>query len=114
VLAGPTATSHLAKALLHTLEDHKAQDPLLLNIGQHSSFADYLLIASGTSTRHVASLAKAVAEAFPQHLFGTEGQAAAEWVVADFGGVVVHLFVPEKRALYNLEKLWSFPFPATP
>lgn len=97
--------------LLNTLEDHKAQDPLLLNIGKQSSFADYLLIASGTSTRHVASLAKAVAEAFPGQLLSTEGQQTGEWVVADFGGVVVHLFVPEKRALYNLEKLWSFPFP---
>jgi ribosome-associated protein len=104
---------HFAKAILDILEDHKAADPLLLKLGPHSSFADFLVIASGGSTRQVASLAKAVAEAYPQALLGIEGQQAAEWVVADFGNVVVHLFLPEKRALYNLEKLWSYPFPVT-
>jgi ribosome-associated protein len=95
---------------LAVLEDHKAVNPLRLNISKSSGFADELVIATGTSTRHVASLAKAVEENFAAQVFSTEGQGASEWVVVDLGSVVVHLFTPEKRALYNLEKLWSFSF----
>jgi ribosome-associated protein len=108
--AAVTMPPTLATQILAALEDHKAIDPLRLNIAKSSSFTDDLVIATGTSRRHVASLAKAVMEAAPAELLSTEGQEASEWVVVDLGRVVVHIFTAEKRALYNLEKLWSFTF----
>ncbi len=108
--AEPHAPPPLLKTVVDALEDHKALDIAILPLHGKASFTDYMVIASGTSTRHVASMAKGVAEKAPHTILGLEGLPAAEWVCADMGGIVVHLFVPEKRALYNLEKLWSFPF----
>ncbi len=96
--------------MLLALEDHKALDPLVLNVSKSSSITDDLVIATGTSSRHLQSLAKAVLEAAPTEVLGHEGQQAGEWVVVDLGRVVVHIFTAEKRALYNLEKLWGFDF----
>lgn len=107
--AGSPPSATLAQAILHILEDHKANDPLILNISRTSSFTDFLVIASGTSSRHVGALGDAVQEAFTHENLSTEGLQGSEWVVIDLGSVVVHLFTPEKRSLYNLEKLWSYP-----
>lgn len=105
----PSAASQLVKAIADTLEDHKVQNLVVLDIRKHSGFADYLIIGTGTSTRHVASLASAVEDHHRPHLLSTEGQ-GGEWVCTDMGAIVVHIFTADKRALYNLEKLWSYAF----
>jgi ribosome-associated protein len=107
----PSSTSRkaLLKAVIDTLEDYKAQDIVVLDIAKHSGFTDDMVIVTGTSSRHIASMAKALADTHKPHLFGQEGE-GTEWVCTDMGGMVVHIFTAEKRALYNLEKLWSYSF----
>ncbi len=96
------------------LEDMKAEGLLVIPLAGQASFADYLVIASGTSTRHVSSMGRALEDKLGKAILSIEGMAEGEWVCADLGDIVVHLFVPEKRVLYNLEKLWSHVFePAT-
>lgn len=95
-----------------TLEDHKAQDIVLIPLAGRASFADYLIIATGTSSRHISSMADKLDEQLRGNghpIIGMEGQKEGEWVVVDAGDVVIHLFQAAQRQLYNLEKLWSFP-----
>lgn len=99
------------KRVVAVLEDHKAQNVTVIPLAGQASFADYLVIATGTSTRHVSSMGLALREKLGNKaILGLEGLQDGEWVCADMGGIVVHIFVPEKRALYNLEKLWSHVF----
>jgi ribosome-associated protein len=95
--------------VLDTLEDYKAQDIVVLDIAKHSGFTDDMVIVTGTSTRHIASIAEALIEHHKSHIMGQEG-VGTEWVCTDMGGIVVHIFTGDKRALYNLEKLWSYSF----
>lgn len=95
--------------MIDTLEDFKAQDIVVLDISKNSGFTDDMVIVTGTSTRHIASMADALTEHHKAHLFGQEGN-GSEWVCTDLGSIVVHIFTADKRALYNLEKLWSFTF----
>lgn len=97
------------------LEDAKAQDIQVIDLSERSSFADYMVIASGTSSRQVKAMSdRLVQRAKAQGIrpLGVEGAADAEWVLVDLADVVVHLMQPQTRAFYNLEKLWSAP-PAT-
>lgn len=100
----------LVKRAIAVLEDYKALDVVVLPLAGKADFADFMIIASGTSTRHVASIGQALRENLKHDLLGVEGVREGEWVCADTGSVVVHVFLPEKRALYNLEKLWSYSF----
>ena len=94
------------------LEDYKAQHLTVIPLAGQASFADYLVIATGTSTRHVSSMGSALQDKIGKSKFlGLEGMTDGEWVCADMGSIVIHLFTSEKRALYNLEKLWSYAFP---
>ena len=81
-----------------------------INVEGKSDFADRMVIASGTSARHVSSLADRVTDALKkaglEHI-PVEGKDTCEWVLVDAGNIVVHLFKPEARAYYNLEKMWS-------
>lgn len=97
------------------LEDAKGEDIQVIDLCDRSSFADYMIIASGTSTRQVKAMADRVvqrAKAAGTTPLGVEGDREAEWVLVDLANVVVHLMLPQTRAHYNLEKLWSTP-PAT-
>ena len=92
------------------LEDLKAVDPVVMDVRSLSSVMDYLVIASGTSSRHVKSLADSVLmKAKEQGLrpLGVEGERVGEWVLVDFGDVVVHVMQPAARSFYDLERLWS-------
>ena len=92
------------------LEDLKAVDPVVMDVRSLSSVIDYLVIASGTSSRHVKSLADNVLmKAKEQGLrpLGVEGERVGEWVLVDFGDVVVHVMQPAIRSFYDLERLWS-------
>lgn len=108
----PQALRDLAVAVL---EDTKAQDIQIIDLSERSSFADYMVIASGTSSRQVKSMADRLvqrAKADGRRPLGVEGADEGEWVLVDLADVVVHLMQTQTRAFYNLEKLWSAP-PAT-
>ena len=100
----------LLNAVLKSLDDDKAQDAVSIGLAGKSTIADYMVIASGTSSRHVTSMADHVVQRLKDQGFETraaEGLPQADWVLIDAGDVVVHLFRPEVRAFYNLEKMWS-------
>ncbi|MBF7689913.1 MULTISPECIES: ribosome silencing factor [Acinetobacter] len=97
-------------AIVHeALEDVKAKDIIELDVSEISNVADAIVIASGTSTRHVKALADNVADEARQAGFrpiGVEGELDAEWVLIDLGYVVVHVMLPTARKFYDLESLW--------
>jgi len=97
--------------VLQSLDDDQAQDVISIPLEGKSSIADYMVIASGRSTRQVAAMAQKLGERVKQAGFGSariEGLPAADWVLIDAGDVVVHLFRPEVRSFYNLERMWAF------
>lgn len=99
--------------IIHFLEDRKAEDVLTIDLYRKSSLADYMILASGTSARHVQSMA----ELLKAHLHEEgvkevymSGKEQGDWVAIDANEVIVHLFRPEVRSFYNLEKLWDTSF----
>lgn len=101
----------LLALVLKQLDDDQAQDTVTIDLAGKSSIADHMVIASGRSTRQVASMAQKLAEEVKKHGFGParlEGLPAADWVLIDAGDVVVHIFRPEVRSFYNLERMWAF------
>mgnify|MGYP006205486693 FL=1 len=104
-------TTALHELVMTQLDDDQAQEIVSIPLAGKSSIADHMVIASGRSTRQVASMAQKLAEKIKQAGFGharIEGLPAADWVLIDAGDVVVHLFRPEVRTFYNLERMWSF------
>nr|WP_303657297.1 ribosome silencing factor [Asticcacaulis aquaticus] len=104
------AAESLENVILTKLDDDKAQDIVCIDLRGKSSVADTLIIASGRSHRHVGALADHVMRALKEQGFGkvrVEGLPACDWVLLDAGDVVVHLFRPEVRSFYNIEKIWS-------
>ena len=102
----------LKRLAVDALEDLKAVNPVELDVSELTDVMDYLVIASGTSNRHVKSLADNVcmeAKKAGVRPLGVEGEQAAEWVLVDFGDVVVHVMLPATRDFYDLERLWSVP-----
>lgn len=108
--AGKTPEA-LHELVLGQLDDDQAQEVVSIPLQGKSSIADHMVIASGRSTRQVAAMAQKLAEKIKQEGFGSarvEGLPAADWVLIDAGDVVVHLFRPEVRSFYNLERMWGF------
>lgn len=102
----------LRDLVVEALGDLKGQDILALDVSGASSVTDWMVIASGTSNRHVKSLVDHVAEqskARGTQPLGLEGQGASEWVLVDLGDVVVHVMQAEARRFYDLERLWKLP-----
>lgn len=90
--------------------DKKGSDIVLLRTAELTTMADYFVIASGRSDRQVQSLSKAIIDELRDdgvRPIGVEGQTSARWVLIDYGSVIVHLFAPEERDYYGLERLWS-------
>lgn len=101
----------LLDLVLAHLDDDQAQDVVTIDLEGKSSIADHMVIASGRSTRQVAAIATKLAEKVKQAGFGPvklEGLPAADWVLLDAGDIVVHIFRPEVRSFYNLERMWAF------
>ena len=99
----------LLELVLSTLEDGKARDVQVLDVRRKTSMTDYMVVASGTSERHVRSIAIHVAEEAKKHQMmpiGMEGEDVGEWVLVDLGEVIVHVMKPQTREFYQLEKLW--------
>ncbi len=104
-------SDELHALVMQQLDDDQAQDVVSIDLEGKSSMADHMVVASGRSTRQVASIAQKLAERIKQDGFGPvrlEGLPAADWVVIDAGDVVIHLFRPEVRSFYNIERMWSF------
>ncbi|NVK33843.1 MAG: ribosome silencing factor [Rhodobacteraceae bacterium] len=100
----------LINAVLSSLEDSKAEDIITLEIGGKSSLADHMVIASGRSHRHVSAIADNLSRDVKDAGTGPaniEGQPTCDWVLIDAGDVIVHIFRPEVRGFYNLEKMWA-------
>jgi ribosome-associated protein len=101
----------LHRLVLTSLDDDQAVETVSIPLAGKSSIADYMVVASGRSTRQVASMAQKLAEKIKAE-FGrsprVEGLPAADWVLIDAGDVIVHLFRPEVRSFYNLERMWAF------
>ena len=107
---GVVNVDEATRIVLTSLEDDKAEDILAIDIRGKSSFADMLIVASGRSARHVGALADHVMRKLKEagvKDVRIEGMPQADWVLVDAGDVVVHLFRPEVRAFYNIEKIWS-------
>jgi ribosome-associated protein len=107
----PTDAAAVHELVLHSLDEDQAQDVVSIPLEGKSSIADYMVIASGRSTRQVAAIATHLAERLKKEGHGNpriEGLPAADWVLIDAGDVVVHLFRPEVRSFYNLERMWGF------
>ena len=97
---------------LASLEDSKAENIVSIDIQGKSSLGDYMVVASGRSHRHVAAVADHLLKALKDAGLGNarvEGLSAADWVLIDTGDVIVHVFRPEVREFYNIEKMWQAP-----
>ncbi len=106
------AFSPLCKQLAKVLDMNKGEEIVSLVLKDKCSFADYMIVASGRSSRHVASLAHYVVDALKkvgQKPLSVEGTETGDWVLIDAGDIVVHIFRPEIRQFYNIEKMWAMP-----
>ena len=101
----------LHQLILQSLDDDQAIETISIPLAGKSTIADHMVIASGRSTRQVASMASKLQQKIKQECgrqVRTEGLATADWVLIDAGDVIVHLFRPEVRSFYNLERMWAF------
>ena len=102
--------SDLKEIIINTLDLNKAQDIVTIDLKDKSSMADYMIIASGTSSRHIQSLSEQVLENLKNNGVKDskiEGKESGEWKLVDGIDLIVHIFHPEKRKFYELEKIWS-------
>ncbi|GAB4350316.1 MAG: ribosome silencing factor [Oricola sp.] len=106
------AADRVLELVRESLEDSKAEDIVSINIQGKSAMADYMVIASGRSHRHVSAVSDHLLRALKDAGYGTakvEGLSAADWVLIDAGDVIIHVFRPEVRDFYALEKIWQEP-----
>ena len=102
--------SDLKQIVINTLDINKAQDIVSIDLKDKSSMADFMIIASGTSSRHIQSLSEQVLEKLKNNGLKDsriEGKDSSEWKLVDGIDLIVHIFHPEKRKFYELEKMWS-------
>ena len=103
-------TGKLVRTVLHSLEDAKAEDLVSIDLQGKTSLADVMIVASGRSNVHVGAIAERIIKACKENALPTpkvEGLPHCDWVLVDVGDVIVHIFRPEVRAFYNLEKMWG-------
>lgn len=113
----PVATSEpqMIDVVLQSLDDAKAEQTVAIDITGKSSLSDHMVVTSGRSNRHVSAVADQVVKALREHGFSkprVEGLPHADWVLVDGGDVIVHIFRPEVREFYNIEKMWQADFAA--
>ena len=102
--------SNLKKTIIQTLDNNKALDVIEIDLKNKSSMADYMIIASGTSSRHIQALSEQVLEKLKENGIKNskiEGKDSTEWKLVDGIDLIIHIFHPEKRKFYELEKIWS-------
>ena len=104
-------TDRLQKLVMDSILDLKALDPVVINVSELTDVTDKLIIASGTSNTHVRALAENVCSKTKElgvKPLGVEGKESGDWVLVDFGDLVVHVMLPATREFYSLEKFWNF------
>ena len=104
--------NNLNDNIKNILDDGKAENIVSIPLKRKSSIADYMIIATGSSTRHVSALSNQITSKLKimgYKIFSTQGQRNGDWVLVDAGDVIVHLFRPEVREFYNLDKMWLAP-----
>ena len=102
--------SNLKDLIIKTLDSNKALDIVSIDLKNKSSMADHMIIASGTSSRHIQALSEQVLEKFKNHGITNckiEGTDSSDWKLIDGIDLIVHIFIPEKRKFYEIEKIWS-------
>lgn len=107
---GALTSTELQQLVVKTLEEFKAQDIKSIDVSGLNPLTDQFVIASGSSTRHVKSMAQKlvqVAKAAGNQPLGIEGERESKWILVDLNDVIVHIMLPQTRAFYNLEKLWE-------
>ena len=107
----------LLTLVLAALDEGKGRDIKVIDVRKKTSVTDYMIIASGTSERHVKSLAEHViekAKGSQIHPLGVEGQATGEWVLVDLGDAIIHVMKPQVREFYQLEKFWQGDYASSP
>lgn len=110
----PSPRPSMIDVVMSTLEDAKAENIVHIDITGKSSLSDHMVVASGRSHRHVSAVADQLAQALRDNGYGKpriEGLPHCDWVLVDAGDVVVHIFRPEVREFYNIEKMWAADFP---
>lgn len=103
-------SQEIQKLILQELDDDKAEDVVSIDLAGKTDIADAMIVASGRSQRHVGAMADKILRRLKDAGFGrarVEGQPACDWVLIDAEDVIVHLFRPEVRSFYNLERVWS-------
>ncbi|MDT8405692.1 MAG: ribosome silencing factor [Methylococcales bacterium] len=103
-------SQQLLELVTHTLDERKGERVTALDVKSKTTITDYMVVATGTSSRHLNALADYVRESVKAQgvqPWGQEGGVSAEWVLLDLGDVIVHLFTEQAREFYQLEKLWS-------
>jgi nicotinate-nucleotide adenylyltransferase len=104
------AAPELLRRIIESLEDGKADEIVTIDLAGKTTIADYMVVATGRSARQVAALTDHLEQVLPRRV-AVEGKAQGDWVLIDAGDVIVHIFRPEVRAYYNLEKMWSSELP---
>ena len=108
------SSKHLLKVVQSSLDDDKAEDVVVIALADKSTIADYMVIASGRSQRQVGAMADHLGRALKAAGVSgakVEGTERCDWVLIDGGDIIIHLFRPEVRAFYNLEKMWGVDLP---
>lgn len=110
--SGVDAAVLALKTVLTSLDDSKAEDIVSLNIAGKSALADFMVVVSGRSNRHVTAICEHLLKDYKEAGFGTarvEGLETGDWVLIDTGDVIVHIFRPEIREFYGIERMWAAP-----
>ncbi len=98
---------NLLNKIIKDLEDVKAKDIQTINIKNRSALGDYMIIVSGTSSRHINSIVANIVKLNKTHVLSTEGLNSTDWLIVDFGDIILNVFKPETREHYSLEKIWK-------
>lgn len=109
---GADTAAQALKLVLESLEDSKAEDAITINIAGKSALGDYMVVVSGRSNRHVTAIADHLIDDLKAGGLGNarvEGLEGGDWVLIDAGDIIVHIFRPEIREFYNLERMWGAP-----
>ncbi|MFA9474696.1 MAG: ribosome silencing factor [Filomicrobium sp.] len=111
------SSAQLAKQIVHWLDEAKAEEIVTIDLAGKTSIGDFMVIASGRTDRHVGAIADKIQQQLKDGGYGRariEGNDTCDWVLIDTGDIIVHLFRPEVRDFYNLERMWSTERPTEP
>lgn len=117
ILSKDKSSAQLVKQIAEWIDEAKAEEIVTIDLAGKTSIGDYMIVASGRTDRHVGAIADIIQDKLKEAGFGrarVEGQDTCDWVLVDTGDIIVHLFRPEVREFYNLEKMWSGSRPEDP